>query len=71
MYLWFRFVRREKQIAVAQCEALEGEALRYKERVKHQDRELKELQEALNAERERMQVGNQWMGHLTIYPGLY
>lgn len=52
----FRFVRREKQIAVAQCEASEGEALRYKQRVEHQDRELKELQEALNAERERMQV---------------
>uniref|UniRef100_A0A3Q3LWT1 Translocated promoter region a, nuclear basket protein n=1 Tax=Mastacembelus armatus TaxID=205130 RepID=A0A3Q3LWT1_9TELE len=51
-----RFVRREKQIAVAQCEASEGEALRYKQRVAHQDRELKELQEALNSEREKMQA---------------
>lgn len=52
----FRFVRREKEIAVAQSEASEGEALRYKQQVEHKDRELKELQEALNAERERMQV---------------
>ncbi|XP_067330220.1 nucleoprotein TPR isoform X2 [Channa argus] len=51
-----RFVRQEKQIAVAQCEAYEGEALRYKQRVEHQDRELKELQEALNDEREKMQA---------------
>lgn len=51
-----RFVRREKEIAVAQCEASEGEALRYKQRMEYQDREVKELQEALNAEREKMQV---------------
>ncbi|KAM4728904.1 nucleoprotein TPR-like isoform 2-T2 [Anableps anableps] len=51
-----RFVRREKEIAVARCEAFEGEALRYKQQVEHKDRELKELQEALNAERERMQL---------------
>ncbi|XP_074544263.1 nucleoprotein TPR-like isoform X2 [Halichoeres trimaculatus] len=51
-----RFVRREKEIAVARSEAIEGEALRHKERVKHQDRELKELQEALNAEREKRQA---------------
>lgn len=56
MHLWFRFVRREKQIATAQSEASEGEALRYKQRVEHQDRELKELQEAVNVEREKMQV---------------
>ncbi|XP_024129067.1 nucleoprotein TPR isoform X2 [Oryzias melastigma] len=51
-----RFVRREKEIALAQCEAYEGEALRHKQRVEHQDRELKELQEALNSEREKMQL---------------
>lgn len=51
-----RFVRREKEIAVARCEASEEEALRHKQRVEHQDRELKELQEALNTEREKMQV---------------
>uniref|UniRef100_A0A665W7R3 Translocated promoter region a, nuclear basket protein n=1 Tax=Echeneis naucrates TaxID=173247 RepID=A0A665W7R3_ECHNA len=51
-----RFVKREKQIAVAQLEVSEGEALRYKQRVEHQDRELKELQEILNVEREKMQV---------------
>lgn len=62
----FRFVRREKEIALAQCEASEGEALRHKQRVQHQDREVKELQEALNAEREKMQVRNEmtedWRG---------
>uniref|UniRef100_A0A671VDB9 Translocated promoter region, nuclear basket protein n=1 Tax=Sparus aurata TaxID=8175 RepID=A0A671VDB9_SPAAU len=51
-----RFVRREKEIAVARCEASEEEALRHKQRVEHQDRELKELQEALNTEREKMQA---------------
>ncbi|KAM9322514.1 nucleoprotein TPR-like [Pholidichthys leucotaenia] len=51
-----RFVRREKEIAIARFEASDGEALRYKQRVEHQDRELKELQEALNTEREKMQV---------------
>ncbi|XP_030607280.1 nucleoprotein TPR-like isoform X1 [Archocentrus centrarchus] len=51
-----RFVRREKEIAVARCEASDGEALRYKQRVEHQERELKDLQEALNAEREKMQA---------------
>ncbi|KAM6989175.1 nucleoprotein TPR-like [Tautogolabrus adspersus] len=51
-----RFVRREKDIAIAQFEATEGEALRLKQRMEHQDRELKELQEALNTEREKMQA---------------
>ncbi|XP_068457993.1 nucleoprotein TPR-like isoform X2 [Clinocottus analis] len=51
-----RFVRREKEIALAQCEASDREALRYKQRVEHQDRELKELQEALDTEREKMQA---------------
>lgn len=54
-----RFVRREKEIAMARCDASEGEVLRYKQRVEHQDRELKDLQEAVNAEREKMQVGNE------------
>lgn len=56
-----RFVRREREIAIARCEASDGETLRYKQRVEHQDRELKELQEALNSEREKMQVGNRVM----------
>ncbi|XP_010788654.1 nucleoprotein TPR-like, partial [Notothenia coriiceps] len=51
-----RFVRRDKEIAMAQCEASDEEAQRYKQRVEHQDRELKELQEALNSESEKMQV---------------
>lgn len=51
-------MRCEKEIAVARCEASEEEALRHRQRVEHQDREMKELQEALNAEREKMQVRN-------------
>ncbi|XP_077393151.1 nucleoprotein TPR-like [Festucalex cinctus] len=58
-----RFVRKEKEIAVAQGEASEGEALRYKQRVEHQNRELKELQEALNAERERLQTTVKTLAH--------
>lgn len=49
---------------MARCEASEGEALRYKQRVEHQDRELKDLQEAVNTEREKMQVGNERMERL-------
>ncbi|XP_041658581.1 nucleoprotein TPR-like isoform X2 [Cheilinus undulatus] len=51
-----RFVRREKDIATVQCEATEGEVIRLKLRMEHQDRELKDLQEALNNEREKMQA---------------
>ncbi|XP_068605407.1 nucleoprotein TPR-like [Brachionichthys hirsutus] len=51
-----RFVRREKDIALARCGASEEEALRHKQRVEHQDRQMKELQEALNAERVKMQA---------------
>lgn len=52
-----RFVRREKEIAVAQCEALKEEALRHRQRVEHQNREIKELHETLNNERMKIQVG--------------
>ncbi|XP_077413772.1 nucleoprotein TPR-like isoform X2 [Vanacampus margaritifer] len=58
-----RFVRKEKEIAVARGEASEGEALRYKQRVEHQNRELKELQEALNAEREKLQTIVKTLAH--------
>ncbi|XP_008332910.1 nucleoprotein TPR-like isoform X1 [Cynoglossus semilaevis] len=51
-----RFVRQEEQIALARCEVSEGKAVRYKQQVEHQGRELKELQEALNAERKKMQI---------------
>ncbi|XP_042185511.1 LOW QUALITY PROTEIN: nucleoprotein TPR [Oncorhynchus tshawytscha] len=43
-----RFVRREKEVAETQFEVA---TLHYKQRVEHQDRALKELQESLNAER--------------------
>lgn len=42
---------------MAQCEASEGEALRHRQRVEHQERELKDLQEVLNTERAKIQVG--------------
>ncbi|XP_037131815.1 nucleoprotein TPR-like isoform X1 [Syngnathus acus] len=58
-----RFVRKEKEIAVARCEASEGEALRYKQQMEHQNQELKELQEALNAEREKLQNTSKTLAH--------
>ncbi|XP_072536890.1 translocated promoter region b, nuclear basket protein isoform X2 [Salminus brasiliensis] len=51
-----RFVRREKEIAESRFEVAQGESLRHKLRVEHLERELKEVQESLSAERERMQV---------------
>ncbi|KAM9444499.1 translocated promoter region b, nuclear basket protein isoform 3-T3 [Clarias gariepinus] len=51
-----RFVRREKEIAESRFEVAQGESLRHRLRVEHLERELKEVQDSLNAERERMQV---------------
>ncbi|XP_012988241.3 nucleoprotein TPR isoform X3 [Esox lucius] len=51
-----RFVRREKEIAETQFEVAQVETLRYKQQAEHQDRELKELHESLNAEREKLQL---------------
>uniref|UniRef100_A0A8B9HVZ0 Nucleoprotein TPR n=1 Tax=Astyanax mexicanus TaxID=7994 RepID=A0A8B9HVZ0_ASTMX len=51
-----RFVRREKEIAESRFEVAQGETLRHKLRVEHLERELKEVQQSLCAERERMQV---------------
>ncbi|TWW73489.1 Nucleoprotein TPR NPC-associated intranuclear protein [Takifugu flavidus] len=51
-----RFVRQQKDIVLAQCEVSKREALRYRERMEQQNREIKELQEALNAERMKVQV---------------
>lgn len=56
-----RFVRREKEIAMTRCEASEEEALRHKHRAEHLNREMMDIQEALNAERERMQVSENLM----------
>uniref|UniRef100_A0A8B9HUX2 Nucleoprotein TPR n=1 Tax=Astyanax mexicanus TaxID=7994 RepID=A0A8B9HUX2_ASTMX len=52
----YRFVRREKEIAESRFEVAQGETLRHKLRVEHLERELKEVQQSLCAERERMQV---------------
>ncbi|XP_066548647.1 nucleoprotein TPR isoform X2 [Amia ocellicauda] len=51
-----RFVRREKEIAETRFEVAQVESLRYRQRVEHLERELKELQDSLNAEREKVQV---------------
>ncbi|XP_029003449.1 translocated promoter region b, nuclear basket protein isoform X2 [Betta splendens] len=51
-----RFVRREKELAESRFEVAQGESLRYRLRVEHLERELKELQDSLTAARERMQV---------------
>uniref|UniRef100_A0A3B3ZHT3 Nucleoprotein TPR n=1 Tax=Periophthalmus magnuspinnatus TaxID=409849 RepID=A0A3B3ZHT3_9GOBI len=50
------FVRREKEIAESRFEVAQGESLRYQLRVEHLERELKEVQDSLSANRERMQV---------------
>ncbi|KAL4635951.1 nucleoprotein TPR-like [Arapaima gigas] len=51
-----RFVRREKEIAEACFEVAKVESLRYRQRVEHLERELKEVQDSLNAEREKLQM---------------
>uniref|UniRef100_A0A8C9ZW75 Nucleoprotein TPR n=1 Tax=Sander lucioperca TaxID=283035 RepID=A0A8C9ZW75_SANLU len=51
-----RFVRREKEIAESRFEIAQGESLRYRLRVEHLERELKEMQDSLSAAKERMQV---------------
>ncbi|TSW21800.1 Nucleoprotein TPR [Bagarius yarrelli] len=50
------FVRREKEIAESRYEVAQGESLRYKLQVVHLERELKEVQDSLSAEREKLQV---------------
>ncbi|KAL0200474.1 hypothetical protein M9458_003661, partial [Cirrhinus mrigala] len=50
-----RFVRREKEIAETRLEVAEVETLRYKQRMEYLEGEMKELQDSLNAEREKLQ----------------
>lgn len=56
-------MRRQKDIVLAQCEVSKREALRYRERMEQQNREIKELQEVLNAERMNVQVGHIFILH--------
>lgn len=56
LFCLLRFVRREKEIAESRFEVAQGESLRYRLRVEHLERELKEVQENLSATKERMQV---------------
>ncbi|XP_052403719.1 nucleoprotein TPR [Carassius gibelio] len=51
-----RFVRREKEIVETRLEVAEVETLRYKQRMEYLEGELKDLQDSLNAEREKLQV---------------
>ncbi|XP_078263731.1 translocated promoter region b, nuclear basket protein isoform X1 [Rhinoraja longicauda] len=51
-----RFVRREREIAETKFEVAQVEALRYRQRVENLERELKEVQDSLNSEREKVQV---------------
>ncbi|XP_051989723.1 nucleoprotein TPR-like isoform X2 [Xyrauchen texanus] len=51
-----RFVRREKEIAETRLEVMQVETLRYKQRMEYLEREMKELQDSLTAEREKLQV---------------
>ena len=61
-----RFVRREKEIAESRFEVAQGETLRHRLRVEHLERELKEVQDSLSAERERMQVNQHQMFRLSV-----
>ncbi|XP_036378661.1 translocated promoter region b, nuclear basket protein isoform X2 [Megalops cyprinoides] len=51
-----RFVRQEKEIAETRFEVAQVESLRHRQRVEHLERELRDLQDSLNAEREKVQV---------------
>lgn len=51
-----RFIRREKEIAETRFEVAQVESLRYRQRVELLERELQELQDSLNVEREKVQV---------------
>uniref|UniRef100_A0A452J057 Nucleoprotein TPR n=1 Tax=Gopherus agassizii TaxID=38772 RepID=A0A452J057_9SAUR len=51
-----RFIRREKEIAETRFEVAQVESLRYRQRVDHLERELQDLHDSLNAEREKVQI---------------
>ncbi|KAM3915332.1 nucleoprotein TPR [Leptodactylus fuscus] len=51
-----RFVRREKEIAETRFEVAQVECLRYRQRIEHMEKEIGQLQDSLNAEREKVQV---------------
>ncbi|XP_049322798.1 nucleoprotein TPR isoform X1 [Astyanax mexicanus] len=51
-----KYVRREKEIAEAQFEVAQVETQRYKQRMEHLEKEIKELQDSLTAEREKLQL---------------
>ncbi|KAM5148156.1 nucleoprotein TPR [Mantella aurantiaca] len=51
-----RFVRREKEIAEARFDVAQVECLRYRQRIEHMEKDVNELQDSLNAEREKVQA---------------
>ncbi|KAI5099153.1 nucleoprotein TPR isoform X2, partial [Silurus meridionalis] len=56
-----RFVRREKEIAEAQFEVAKVETQRYQQRMEHLEKELKEVQDSLTAERDKLQMNTKAM----------
>lgn len=60
-------MRREKEIAESRYELAQGDSLRYRLRVEHLERELKEVQDRLNAAKERMQVCFYFLLTITNY----
>ncbi|TSN03387.1 Nucleoprotein TPR [Bagarius yarrelli] len=56
-----RFVRREKEIAEARFEVAQVEAQRYQQHMEHLEKELKEVQDSLTAERDKLQMATKAM----------
>ncbi|KAK3560903.1 hypothetical protein QTP86_022909 [Hemibagrus guttatus] len=56
-----RFVRREKEIAEARFEVAQVETQRYQQRMEHLEKELKEVQDSLTAERDKLQMNTKAM----------
>lgn len=53
---FYRFVRREKEIAESRFEIAQEETLRYRLRAENLERELKEVQDSMKSSKERMEV---------------
>ncbi|KAM9468929.1 nucleoprotein TPR-like isoform 3-T3 [Clarias gariepinus] len=51
-----RFVRREKEIAEARFEVAQVETQRYQQHMEHLEKELKEVNDSLTAERDKLQM---------------
>lgn len=69
--IFIRFVRREKEIAEARFEVAQVETQRYQQRMEHLEKELKEVQDSLTAERDKLQVKShkmrRWYSDVIVY----